>query len=137
MDIGWVVRILSEEEGNWDHLVFLGDYFDSFKRPPAVGSYAEVCDFLRYLRAQFGKRVSFLLGNHDMPYLEALDYAREDFPLPEWIHRCSGFDPVGARVVARRLDDAFFAQCRLFVRAHGFLISHAGIHKPMASQDLE
>lgn len=136
MDIQWVERILSEEAGQWDHVVFLGDYFDSFKQPPAVATYVEMCDYLLTLRREFGDRITFLLGNHDIPYMEALDYACDESPLPELINECSGFDPDGARIVAKRLGADFFAGCRLFVRAHGFLISHAGIHKRLWRHDV-
>lgn len=127
-DVRWARGILDQEDGNWDHLVFLGDYWDSWERPPAVADHRETAAFLVEVRDRWPEQVTFLLGNHDMPYVETLNNALvAHIPRTPMSH-CPGFSPQGAIEMAPTLGPGFFAPFRLFVEANGFLLSHAGIH---------
>jgi len=127
-DIGWVRAILDQEDDNWDRLVFLGDYFDSFDNPPVVASVGETAEFLLDLREEYGERVTYLIGNHDVPYFELLELAQSGAHLPFPVNSCSGFDTDKATEIARVLDTDFRDSCRLFIFCNGHLLSHAGVH---------
>jgi hypothetical protein len=128
LDWDWVRAILEQEEGNWEQLVFLGDYFDSFDRPPVVASAGQMAEFLLELEREYNGKVHFLIGNHDTGYLELLGLAKAGgyglFPMDP----CSGFSMESAVEISKVLDTGFRNRCRLFVECNGYLISHAGVH---------
>ena len=128
MDVAWARAALAQEADNWDHLVFLGDYFDSGKRPPEVATHEGVAAFLRETMDRYGDRVTFLLGNHDLPYVESLEAVKAGRDPGEPLTYCPGFDPDGARALAETVDAAFLRRFRFFVTANGHLLSHAGLH---------
>ncbi len=102
MDVAWARCALAQEGDGWDHLVFLGDYFDSGKRPPAVAAHEGVVDFLREVGERCGDRVTFLLGNHDLPYVEWVESRQAGRQSREPLTWCPGFDPDGAAALAER-----------------------------------
>ncbi|MCC5840607.1 MAG: metallophosphoesterase [Opitutales bacterium] len=128
LNVAWAAAALAQEADEWDHLVFLGDYFDSAKRPPEVATCAETARFLLEMTERYGKRVTFLLGNHDLPYVESVEALHAGRDLGEPLTYCPGFDPDSARSLAEVVDAAFFQRFRLFVTANGSLLSHAGLH---------
>jgi len=127
-EVEWVRRLLRQEEGQWDHVVFLGDYFDTYKRPPEAATAVETAEYLLELKREFAGRSTFLLGNHDIPYLEVSRSVSRGLPFRRLVHPCPGFSPSEAETVGRLLGEGFFADCRLFVQALGYLLSHAGVH---------
>lgn len=135
-NIAWVERILGKETG-YDQVVFLGDYFDtriSVKRRTGV---AATCDYLNRLLAELNSRVVFLLGNHDIQYLEAKS-ACDLHKTPRNLHyKCgSAYSHAAAAKIAKGLMPAFWSRSRLFIEFNGWLLSHAGIaapHWPRAS----
>ncbi len=124
-DIAWVRRVFAAE-AQWDRVIFLGDYFDS--RQPGRASIGDTCQFLLGVRRQFGDRVTFLLGNHDVQYLEAkrfCDHRRMPHSLK---YQCgSAYSHAAAKKVAKGLPVEFWMRTRLFVAVQGHLISHAGV----------
>jgi len=95
-------------EQSWDRLVFLGDYFDSFEKPPRVTEVGHLCDKMISLREEFGDRVIFLLGNHDIHYLETkhLITRGQEFPL-QLAYQCSGYEMDKAKTITEKLDWTF------------------------------
>jgi len=69
-NIAWVRRVLAQEK-DYGHVVFLGDYFDSRMPVKERTGVAATCTYLNERLQALGKRVTFLLGNHDIQYLEA------------------------------------------------------------------
>ncbi len=67
---------LRKSDGGKDLLIFLGDYIDRH-----VDSH-KVLDLLINLRAKYGSQVIFLLGNHEMIFLAALNLL-PDQKIPE------------------------------------------------------
>lgn len=125
-DITWVERIL-EKENDWEHLVFLGDYFDTFKRPPEVAGVRQIAAFFVALREQLGDRMTLLLGNHDIHYLEAKpasDLHRNPRHLST---RSSGYSNNSAKKVNKEWSWEFWQNCQLFACVNGYLLSHAGV----------
>ncbi len=123
--IDWVRCILKKEEGNWSHLLFGGDYFDSTSRHAA--SVSATCDYLVKLREIHGSRITFLLGNHDIPYLEG----RRRFICfqnPRNLsYKLTGYTNSKGKKINKVLDDDFWKDCRLFKMVNGHFISHAGL----------
>lgn len=54
---------------NWDHCVFIGDYFDSFDIKGTV-QYENFNEILKFKRSNPDK-VTLLVGNHDISYLDS------------------------------------------------------------------
>ncbi len=128
-NLDWVRRILEKEAGRFTHLLLGGDYFDGH-RGEVTASADEVCDFLVGLDEDMGGRLTVLLGNHDIPYLEACRSWRAGGALRSVRYRCSGHSRRSAMVIGDRLDEGFWRGCRLFQHVNGYLISHAGVAEP-------
>lgn len=130
-DLAWVARILAKEDTTPappDLVVFLGDYFDTHRKPRERASAIDTCAWLDAARERFGERAVFLLGNHDIQYLEARPacLARRT---PRFLGtRCgSAFTHNTAKRVAKDLSPEFWRAARLFVCVNGWLLSHAGL----------
>lgn len=130
-NIAWVERILARETTH-DLVVFLGDYFDSYLPPKLRTSVSGTCAFLDKLRRSSGigggPRVVFLLGNHDIQYLEAKP-ACDRRRTPRNLHYQCGaaFIHSAAKQIAKDLPPEFWQSARLFVEVNGYLLSHAGV----------
>ena len=129
-DIAWVERILRKEK-DWDHCVFLGDYFDTKRKVDEVAGIRETARFIKELGERFGDRVTFLWGNHDIPYWEMKKRMRtgntEEF-----------FYDAGVLIrkskvhqIFKEWDDNFVARLRLFQPVNGVLLSHAGVDRSL------
>jgi hypothetical protein len=113
-----VDEVLAREQ--YDHVVFLGDYFDDFNDTPERTH--ETAEWLkRHLR---NPRFTFLYGNHDLPYR---------FCTPEV--ECSGFDIDKWQATLDVLDRADWDAVRLHAWVDGYLLSHAGWNKAFADAD--
>lgn len=112
-------------------LIFLGDYFDplleKWEAAPAVEAF---CRRLTSLASEWGKRATWLCGNHDMPYL----LARYNLPTQEGpvardrIECFLQFTWEKAARLDACLGPGFWDRLELVTNAHGFLLSHAGLH---------
>ena len=130
-DIGWVERILEKEgTGNSapDLIVFLGDYFDSHRPSRLRAGVGDTCLWLNETQRRLGTRAVFLLGNHDIQYLEAKPVC-DRYRTPRHLrYKCgSAFSHNAAKLIAKRLAPEFWQQARLFVVVNGWLLSHAGV----------
>jgi hypothetical protein len=100
----------------YDLIVFIGDYFDSFRLSNSE-ILANVMDII-FFKRQLGDRVVLILGNHDTHYL--LDN-----------QRCSGYRPEmahDARTILRHNQDLFtMAHERVGSDGLTYLWTHAGI----------
>jgi len=126
-DIPWLDRILGRET-DWGRVIFLGDYFDS-KQPlrlrTGVGA---TCDYLNKLHRELGNRAVFLLGNHDIQYLEAKPACDAHRTPRNLNYKCgSAYSHSAATKIAKGLAPEFWAESRLFVHVNGWLVSHAGV----------
>ena len=129
------VRHILNHETDYDEVVFLGDWFDSFYDPPKVTAFEETCEFLRHLVLDHPNKDKFvfLIGNHDISYIhENKDYS---------VHRisktvkyyCSGFTASKAKKFRHQFydrglkDDFFTEHFKIAHRTQGFTLSHAGL----------
>jgi hypothetical protein len=143
-DIAWVERILAREdagEGSPDLIVFLGDYFDSRRPVTQRAGVSETCVYLDALRARLGERAVFLLGNHDVQYLEARARCLAHRTPRHLRYQCgASFSRSAAKRIAKDLSPEFWSAERLFVSVNGWLLSHAGVaaaHWPFTASDAD
>jgi hypothetical protein len=100
--------------GKYDHVVFLGDYFDDFYDTPD-----DAAATARWLRDRMNSSADiFLLGNHDASYLFP------DFPELE----CPGFTRQKSRVIHEIMKPVHWKRLQLAHFEQGWLMSHAGFH---------
>lgn len=98
--------------GDFDQVVFLGDWFDTFKNHDPEG----MCNAInRYI---FNDKFVFLMGNHDAHYR----WPREEF-------LCSGFQRETAEVIKSNLTPAEWQRFKISHQVGPYLLSHAGYHE--------
>ncbi|MGE9291345.1 MAG: metallophosphoesterase [Puniceicoccales bacterium] len=126
-DIRWVKRILASA-GEWDHCIFLGDYFDTRNSPENVATIQDTAKFIYEFAQAHPNKTSFLWGNHDLPYLEAHrswpNMNRRALPRSNAGVPISGTE---ASRIFQQWPEDFTASIRLFRVINGHLLSHAGV----------
>ncbi len=127
----WVERILAAEDvtpKRPDLIVFLGDYFDAHRHAKDRTSLASTCEWLNSTRNRLGIRAVFLLGNHDVQYLEAKPACDRHRTPRHLRYKCgSAYSHSAAKRIAHDLSPDFWNDARLFVYVNGWLLSHAGV----------
>jgi len=131
-----LVESILKKEKDFDEVVFLGDWFDSFQEPPVVTSFGDTCKFLKNLVLEhpLKEKFVFLLGNHDVSYIY-YNNGPSDGYFPEIDgYFCSGFTKEKAQEFRSHFfdqglkDDFFIENFKLAHRSQGFTLSHAGLH---------
>ena len=131
------VKKILEAEKNYNEIVFLGDWFDSFYEPPEVAGFEETAEYLRYLVMDHPDKSKFvfLIGNHDLSYI----YYNKDFSsksihqIPDYY--CSGFTKNKAKKFRKVFydegfkDDFFYKNFKIAHQSQRFILSHAGLHE--------
>jgi hypothetical protein len=131
-----LVESILKEEKDFDEVIFLGDWFDSFQSPPIVSSFEQTCKFLKHLVLEHPQKDKFvfLLGNHDISYIY-YNNGPEKATFPEIDgYFCSGFTEEKAREFRRQFfdqglkDEFFLKYFKPVHRSQGITFSHAGLH---------
>lgn len=129
------VKWILENEKNYDEVVFLGDWFDSFYDPPKVAGFEKTCEYLKSLVLEHPEKEKFvfLLGNHDIGYI----YENKNFSsnsISRTIkYYCSGFTISKAKKFRHVFfdrglkDDFFFKHFKIAHQTQGWTLSHGGI----------
>lgn len=112
--VDWVDEFVNQTE--YDELIFLGDYFDSWK--DNAWNASKTALWLKHALDNYRSTI-WLLGNHDMPYRFPSNY---HLCCPGWTHPKS-------RIVNETLKQEDWKKFRLFYYTQGFLLSHAGVLK--------
>jgi predicted MPP superfamily phosphohydrolase len=103
------------DPSEYDLMVFLGDYVDSWD---VSNTYIKYClESVISLKKEFPEKVVLLLGNHEFNYL-----------YPDIKYRCSGFRPEAYH----DLHHLLYENRTLFKASHqidNYLWLHAGIHR--------
>lgn len=129
------VKQILEQEKDFDEVVFLGDWFDSFFEPPKVAGFEETCEYLKYLVLDHPQKDKFvfLLGNHDLSYIyENKDYSAHKIS-KTLKYFCSGFTASKAKKFRHAFfdcglkDDFFFKHFKIAHRSQNWTFSHGGI----------
>lgn len=102
--------IKTAKEHNVDHITFLGDYFDEWNQKMNAQLYRDTIKQLERINQDFN--CTFLIGNHDVPYLINRTY-----------HFSTPFDDVRLEIrdCLRKL------KVQLVHNVQGYYCSHAGI----------
>lgn len=95
---------------DWDELVFIGDYFDSFNVPAIdqIHNFGEILELKRSSK----KPVTLLIGNHDAHYLGC--------------SKCSGFQYDKKDAITKTLLDAL-EDLQMSYYQGNVLFTHAGV----------
>jgi predicted MPP superfamily phosphohydrolase len=114
----WRELALWDNPDKYDHIVFVGDYVDSFDKSNVeiLHNLIKIIEF----KKKYPEKVILLLGNHDVDYMLATSPA-------EFAHRCTGFRPEAFW----DLKDMFRRNMRLFdvaFQIDNYIWTHAGIH---------
>jgi hypothetical protein len=129
------VKYILETEKDYDEVVFLSDWFDSFWVPPKVAGFEETCKYLKHLILEHPNKDKFvfLLGNHDISYI----YNNNDSSahrLSKTIkYYCSGFTASKAKKFRHQFydcglkDNFFLKYFKPVHRTQGWTLSHAGL----------
>lgn len=108
------------EEGNYDKIVFLGDYFDSFDRDMLDAQ--ETLRLILEFKNDYKERCILLLGNHDMFYMYDNPY-----------YRCSGNNNILKAIIQPTLiehENKFSMSYTIKGDKGIHFFSHAGICQP-------
>lgn len=109
-----VDKIINNLSGQFDKVVFLGDYFDHFLDDDSVS--ANTAKWLD--RNLDNPNYTFMRANHDVAYM---------FPYNKYLS-CSGFTVEKSKAILQNIDILKFRnKTKLFHRINNFLLSHAGI----------
>ena len=120
-----------EKTDTFDHIVFLGDYFDPpGEVNPCEARLQQVAGTLMGFKEIFGERLHMLCGNHDLPYyaLRPVCGAHTGRPNPiisQWLGNTTC---ERAEIINELWDEAFWQQLEGAVLLDGWLFSHAGVH---------
>lgn len=135
-NISWVKSILEKEKGNYDYIIFGGDFFDSFYSYPVVASVGQTADFvLEVLNGKYGP-ATVLNGNHSSPYMESRKSVM-GYHSPKYLYtKCSGYTNNKSKDINKILSDEHWIKFEPFCVCNGYLISHAGFAKKFWNDDL-
>lgn len=129
------VKWILDTEKEYDEVVFLGDWFDSFFEPPKVAGFEETCEYLKYLILEHPNKDKFvfLLGNHDLSYI----YENKDFSdksISKTLkYFCSGFTKSKAKKFRHAFfdkgykDQFFVEHFKVSFKTQDWILSHGGI----------
>lgn len=133
-------KLLNLDADSADRIIFLGDYWDSFDAEAGV---EDTCGWMFDVSQKYGDKITWLVGNHDIPYIEDFYKARTLFKKYGNIHTgrgyifknkkyfCSGYTKSKSEKISKTLlglDINFFDKFELCTWDQGYLISHAGFH---------
>jgi hypothetical protein len=124
----WVSHILELEKGNYDHIIFGGDEFDTHESTDKVSSIKETARFaLDLVNGKFGPSTC-LIGNHLLAYAESWFANSKYSHKHNIINSCSGFTNSKSMEINKIFKWEDYQKYQLFCEFGGYLISHAGFH---------
>lgn len=124
-NVEWAKAIISHENGNYTHIVFLGDFVDTHIQPPPSSVEATARFFAEIIERE---DTTVLLGNHDAPRFECWSFNQHFKTKRPLIHACSGFTNSSSQQFNRIVTLDHWKRTQLFTLANGWLLSHAGVH---------
>lgn len=129
------VQYILDAETDYDEVVFLGDWFDSFFDPPIVSGFEDTCKYLKSLILEHENKDKFvfLLGNHDLCYISENKNFSNKQVSRQLMYYCSGFTTSKAKKFRHQFfdknlrDDFFIKNFKIAHQTQGWVLSHAGI----------
>ncbi len=125
-NIRWAEAILQKEASHADRIVMLGDYFDP--KVECAADVAETCLYLSKLEKRYKGPFSFLVGNHDLPYLYDLHHSCRSDASEQNPYFNGNYNPDLSPSIQQHLSPEFLQKLQPFVFPQGWILSHAGIH---------
>jgi len=135
-NLGFADAIL-EKEKDFDNVVFLGDFFDTFDNINNATHFSikNVCKWINDKLDD--ERFNFLLGNHDLAYLAS--YTPKIIPSKNTFYCCSGWTRSKATDFNKYIDPKFFKKLKLCCKVGEYYCVHAGFQyaqfKPYLSEE--
>jgi hypothetical protein len=127
-DTNWAKFVMEKERGNYSHVIFLGDFFDSHKKHPEVASAKETAKFVKEICENVYGSAIMLCGNHDISYMECW-MANQRFSHKHFRHNlCGGFTNSKSIEINKILSWENWRKFSMFCEFGGYILSHAGIH---------
>lgn len=123
-NIRWAESILQKEAAAADRIVILGDYFDP--KVESAADVSETCLYLSELKKRYKAPFTFLVGNHDLPYLYDLQRRPDASKRNPYFN--GGYNPYLFESIKQHLSPQFLRSLEPFAIAQGWILSHAGIH---------
>lgn len=128
-NIGEYVEPILERE-YFDHLIWGGDFFDTFKTPDNVIIYSisQTCEWINEKLEELGDRATWLIGNHDCAYLAS--YTKDHIKTrPNPYYFCSGWTKSKAKSINKHINPEFWNKLELCVQlGDNWIVSHAGFN---------
>lgn len=122
-DVEWANSIIQKEEGSFDEIIFLGDFWDNFVEKASI---KETAEFIHEVDSKY--KCTFLVGNHDASYYSVYHEMKKHHTLPrELTYFCTGFSRSKAAKIAKYLKPEIIKKSKLVVFINEHLISHAGV----------
>jgi len=137
-NIGYAESCL-QLESDFDYVVFLGDYFDTFLNPDGKTIYGikDTCLWLNETYNKLGDRAVWLVGNHDIAYIATYNKNPTN-TRPSSFYNCSGWTRSKATEFNKNINKNWFDSLELSVNCNGYIASHAGFNyqhfKPYISE---
>ena len=133
----WAEAVIKKEEGNYDKIIWMGDYFDSFHEYPRV---ATVSDMAAFVQARMeNDNEYFLLGNHECHYMEAHSHNKQFRHKKALHYKCGGHSNNKSIDINKVFNWDNWRKLKMFYVVNGWLVSHAGFSqqllKPMMNMD--
>ena len=125
-NIGFVNAILKKEDW-FDHCVFLGDWFDTFRGIDNKVAYSmkETC---KWINSKLDDdRFTWLLGNHDLSYISS--YRKDTFSIRGNYFCCSGWTKNKAKRFNRTIDPEWLKKIELCCKVGDAYCVHAGFSR--------
>lgn len=126
-NVSWVKSIMDKEKGNYDHIVFLGDYFDSRDPLQSCGA-KQTAKFVKQALGQEFGPATLLIGNHDAPIMESWISNRKYQKKKNLLNYHTKFSNSKSQEVNKIFDWGDWLKFNLFCEFNGTVFSHAGIH---------
>jgi len=126
-DLAYAKTAIEREKGNYDHIITLGDEFDTHKSTEVAGI-KETALFVKSLcEGDFGP-ITQILGNHSAPYMECWSANQRYSHKHHLLNKCGGFTNSKSIEINKILSWDNWRKFQLFAEFGGFLLSHGGIH---------
>jgi hypothetical protein len=129
-NLNWVKKILEDERGNYDHVLFNGDWIDSYYQPPVIEGATETAKFVvDAINGRYGP-ASFNIGNHDAPVMESWRWNIKYSNKPQLFYGCSGYTRSKSLNFNKEMTWENWRKFHVFHTFGGYVISHAGFSQP-------
>ncbi len=124
-NVAWAKAVLEREKGNYDKVVWLGDFIDSHHEGgEGIAGARETAEFWR----ECVEKDHVLLGNHDAPVMESYSHNSNYRRKHGLLHACSGHTQSKSEQFNKVVTWEHWKKVRLFYVVNGWLVSHAGVH---------